>query len=73
MITNGAAVHAAPQPYSHPSVVREHKLLIRLCVTILRNRGFSEERAAEEADGLLRHIPPGKEPACLTKPRSMAG
>jgi hypothetical protein len=59
MTTDTPAAHV--YPYSHPSLIREHRIVLRLFTIILVNRGMPKERARREADSLLR-LPPAKQP-----------
>jgi|GEM_PF-2880275 len=44
----------SPPSSSHPSLIRESRLLSKLVAAVLRTRGFSETAAIEEAKRLLR-------------------
>jgi hypothetical protein len=46
---------------SHPSLVRELRLITALLARILVQRGLSEGQALREAEALLRRVPPGRE------------
>jgi len=59
MATDVTALFA--YPYSHPSLIREHRVVLRLFMMILMSRGVPEEQARQEADSLLRPLPPGRE------------
>ncbi len=59
--------------YSHPSLIREHKVVLRLYVTILMNRGVSEKQAKRQAARLFRALAPGKEFAGPIHLRAKAG
>jgi hypothetical protein len=71
MVTNAPEIYS--YPYSHPSLIREHKVVLRLFMIILMNRGVPEEQAKRQADRLLRPLPPGKQRPSSAKPRAMAG
>ncbi len=70
---DAASLFTPAEPCSHPSLMREHKVLLNLITTILRRRGVSEQFARQEAEGLLRPTPPGKEVSSPAKPKALAG
>jgi hypothetical protein len=59
--------------YSHPSVVREHREVSRLLAGILVQRGRSADQARREAEALLPHMPPAREPSERALFRRAAG